>query len=185
MLEMNVLRLLKKALSKISPKADLAQKWKHDKVCWQGLVYYLWMAKTHREKANENLKMINLKPESTQKIFYVKAAPNHHNFWDIMEGGMATTSVNSFRSLGCISLFPQACAHSGSSGGHEPDLHFQREGLCPLSPHPAVHPPRRCGKRGCLWREKSRSWEVAQPSAHHCYLCVSEEVHLLWPFLSD
>ena len=29
--------------------------------------------------------------------------------------------------------------HSGSSGGHKPDLPLQREGLYPPGPHPAVH----------------------------------------------
>lgn len=102
-----------------------------------------------------------------------------------MESGLATTSSNSSRTLGCIS---EIFVHSGSLGDREPELLLQWEWLCSPTPCLATHPLERYGRRGCHWSPRQESCWVVQP--HPCpvlpvfQLWLSGGIHLLGPSFS-
>lgn len=60
-------RLLKESPAKVSAKADLMLNWKHNKVCWQGSLYYL-IDGAHREKIGLKSKISQSRTKVSQKL---------------------------------------------------------------------------------------------------------------------
>jgi len=84
-------------------------------------------------------------------------SPDCHDLWNIMESGLAMTSANSLRTLGCISSGPtdlRMC--SGCLGDPERGLPLQWEGLYPSRPHLAVYLRGRGEERSCQWRLRQK-----------------------------
>ena len=96
-----------------------------------------------------------------------------HDFPDIMESGLATTSASSLRTLGCIPSGPRDLWMFRFLRWSWTRSSLTLE-LCSCSSRLAVHPFKSCGNRGCQWRQRQKCcWLTQPPSRPFLPVCQS------------